>query len=103
MSRRVARAEESQVRPPVPRVSVRRRQSAGLPQLAEALRGSLREHHRFLLRQQLRTIERLEQTVGEFETRIDVKLSPVVSNAHLTLVPGDVANMGVAGSSPVSC
>jgi len=57
--------------------------------LEEALRGSVREHHRFLLRQHLRTIEQLEQTVGEFEARIEALLVPFqVEFARLTTIPG---------------
>ena len=58
-------------------------------ELAEALRGSVREHHRFLLRQHLRTIEQLEQTVGEFEARIEALLAPFQAEfARLTTAPG---------------
>src|SRR5882724_5272909 len=58
-------------------------------ELAEALQGSVREHHRFLLRQHLRTIEQLEHTVGEFEARIEALLAPFHADvARLTAIPG---------------
>jgi transposase len=57
--------------------------------LEEALRGSVREHHRFLLRQHLRTIEQLEQTVGEFEERIEALIVPFQAEfTRLTTIPG---------------
>jgi transposase len=58
-------------------------------ELAEALRGSVTEHHRFLLRQHLRTIEQLEQTVAEFEGRIEGVLEPFRAEIErLTTIPG---------------
>ena len=44
--------------------------------LVEALTGRMREHHRFLLAQHLRTIEQLEETIRVFDTRIEAKLVP---------------------------
>jgi transposase len=58
-------------------------------ELAEALRGRVTDHHRFLLRQHLRTIEQLEVTVAEFEARIDAVLEPFRGDAErLTTIPG---------------
>src|SRR5213593_2110765 len=58
-------------------------------ELAEALQGSVREHHRFLLRQHLRTIEQLEHTVREFEARIEALLAPFHADvARLMAIPG---------------
>jgi transposase len=58
-------------------------------ELAEALRGSVTEHHRFLLRQHLRTLEQLEQTVAEFEGRIEGVLEPFRAEIkRLTGIPG---------------
>ena len=58
-------------------------------ELAEALRGSVTEHHRFLLHQHLRTIEQLEQTVAEFEGRIEGVLEPFRAEIkRLTGIPG---------------
>jgi transposase len=44
--------------------------------LIESLTGRVREHHRFLLAQHLRTIEQLEETVAAFDTRIEAALAP---------------------------
>jgi transposase len=58
-------------------------------ELAEALQGCVREHHRFLLRQHLRTIEQLEETVAAFEARIEGLLEPFrAAIARLTTIPG---------------
>jgi hypothetical protein len=42
--------------------------------LVEALTGRMREHHRFLLAQHLKTIEQLEKTIAAFDARIEEKL-----------------------------
>lgn len=58
-------------------------------ELAEALHGTATEHHRFLLHQHLRTIEQLEATVAEFETRIEALLEPFRGDIErLTTIPG---------------
>jgi transposase len=44
--------------------------------LMEALTGRVREHHRFLLAQHLRTIEQLEESVAAFDARIVKLLEP---------------------------
>ena len=44
--------------------------------LAEALTGRVREHHRFLLAQHLRTIEQLEESIAAFDARIEAALAP---------------------------
>jgi transposase len=44
--------------------------------LAEALDGHVREHHRFLLAQHLKTIEQLEATIAAFDARIEAALAP---------------------------
>lgn len=57
--------------------------------LIEALHGRVTEHHRFMLRQHLRTIEHLEQTMREFDIRIEEKLRPFRSDVErLKQVPG---------------
>jgi transposase len=57
--------------------------------LVEALRGSVTEHHRFLLRQHLRTIEQLEETVAAFEARLEGLLEPFRADlARLIAIPG---------------
>jgi transposase len=45
-------------------------------ELVEVLTGCVREHHRFLLGQHLRTIEQLEDSVAAFDARIEAALSP---------------------------
>jgi transposase len=44
--------------------------------LVEALTGRVRDHHRFLLAQHLRTIEQLEGSVAAFDARIAAALAP---------------------------
>lgn len=44
--------------------------------LARALTGRVRDHHRFLLSQHLKTIEQLEATMAEFDGRIEAALAP---------------------------
>src|SRR5712691_11420842 len=44
--------------------------------LVEALTGRVREHHRFLLDQHVRTIEQLEASVAAFDARIEAALAP---------------------------
>ena len=65
------------------------RLGCGRAALSEALRGRIREHHRFLLAQHLRTIEQLQESVAAFDDRIAGALAPfrdVV--ARLNEVPG---------------
>jgi transposase len=45
-------------------------------QLSEVLHGHVRDHHRFLIDQHLKTIEQLEATIAAFDTRIEVALEP---------------------------
>jgi transposase len=45
--------------------------------LVEALTGRVRDHHRFLLAQHLRTIEQLEASVAAFDARISAALAPI--------------------------
>jgi transposase len=44
--------------------------------LADALCGRVREHHRFLIDQHLKTIEQLEATIAAFDARIEAALEP---------------------------
>jgi transposase len=44
--------------------------------LAAALTGRVRDHHRFLIDQHLKTIEQLEATIKEFDARIEAALAP---------------------------
>jgi transposase len=55
----------------------------------EALDGRVRDHHRFLLDQHLKTIEQLEETVAAFDARIEAALAPFQDTIErLTQVPG---------------
>ncbi len=45
-------------------------------ELSAALHGRMRDHHCFLIGQHLRTIEQLEQTISDFDARIEAALAP---------------------------
>ncbi len=65
------------------------RLSASHEELAEALRGKITPHHRFLLGQHLQMIEHLERTVGQFEAQIEAALQPFRAAAErLATIPG---------------
>jgi transposase len=52
------------------------RLAATRAELADALHGRLRSHHRFLIGQHLKTIEQLEETIAAFDARIEAALEP---------------------------
>ena len=52
------------------------RLAASRSELSEALHGRVREHHRFLIDQHLKTIEQLEETIIAFDARIEAALEP---------------------------
>jgi transposase len=52
------------------------RLGASRADLTEALQGRVREHHRFLVDQHLKTIEQLEATITAFDARIEAVLAP---------------------------
>jgi transposase len=57
--------------------------------LVEALTGRVREHHRFLLAQHLRTIMQLKESVAAFDARIEATLAPFRDTVErLKEVPG---------------
>jgi len=68
--------------------------------LVEALDGHVRDHHRFLLDQHLKTIEQLEETRAAFDARIETALAPFRDTVErLTQVPGlstRAAEVGIA-------
>ncbi|HXO27798.1 MAG TPA: IS110 family transposase [Thermoanaerobaculia bacterium] len=67
----------------------RRGIKASHDELVEALRGSIRDHHRFLLRLHLRQIEALQQAVRDLEGRMEDLLRPFRRSAELlTTIPG---------------
>jgi transposase len=58
-------------------------------ELREALRGSVRDHHRFMLRMHLKQIDALEQSIGELEERLDALLDPFQHALDLLMtIPG---------------
>ena len=58
-------------------------------ELAEALRGRVTKHHRFLLKQHLGMVEHLERTVREFEAQIEAALEPFRPQVErLMTIPG---------------
>lgn len=60
-----------------------------LPQLEEALEGFVRDHHRFMLRQHLDTVEHLEKMICSLEQRIDEVLLPFEKAVeNLQTIPG---------------
>jgi len=65
------------------------RLSATKAELCDSLHGCLREHHRFLIDQHLKTIEQLEATIAAFDARIEAALAPFRDAIErLTDVPG---------------
>jgi transposase len=62
--------------------------------LAAALDGRPRDHHRFLIGQHLKTIEQLEGTIGEFDARLEAALAPFLdAAARLKDIPGFADNV----------
>lgn len=67
----------------------RGRLKASHEELVEALRGSVRHHHRFLLRLHLGQIDAAQQAVGELEARMEDLLRPFRRCVELlTTIPG---------------
>lgn len=52
------------------------RLAASRSELSDALLGRVREHHRFLIRHHLTTIEQIEATITAFDARIEAALAP---------------------------
>src|SRR6476646_2265457 len=52
------------------------RLAATKSELADALHGHVRPYHRFLIKQHLKTIEQLEETITAFDGRIEAALEP---------------------------
>ena len=61
-----------------------------IPALAEALRGGVTDHHRFMLRQLLEQVEGAERQVAAFDARIEQVMTPLEREAveRLDAVPG---------------
>jgi len=75
-----------------------------IPELELALEGRVEEHHRFLLRVQLRRLPAVEEDLGVLEHRIQEKLKPYAAELTLLdeipgvdwkLAAGIIAEMGV--------
>jgi transposase len=63
-------------------------------QLAEALRGRVREHHRFMLKLHLTQVDALRQAIEEIETRLDHSLASFRdAMARLITIPGISATL----------
>jgi len=60
-----------------------------IPQLRQALRGGVTEHHRFLLRTQMNHLDHLEQLIIQYSQRIEEALDPFAAVlARLVTIPG---------------
>jgi transposase len=71
-----------------------RRLACTREELAAALEGRLRDHHRFLIGQHLKTIEQIEATIGEFDARLEAALAPFLDAAErLKAIPGYGGNV----------
>ncbi len=67
----------------------RRRLRKKIPQLQQALCGSVTEHHRFLLRTQMDHLDHLERLIQEYSRRIEEALDPFFETlARLVTIPG---------------
>jgi transposase len=65
------------------------RLAATRAELADALHGRIRSHHRFPIGQHLKTIEQLEETIAVFDARIEAALAPFCDIVErLKEVPG---------------
>lgn len=60
-----------------------------IPALTAALRGRVEEHHRFMLRMQLRRLDALEEDLASLDERIDAQLEPYRAvHTNLRQIPG---------------
>jgi transposase len=67
----------------------RRRLRKKIPQLERAMKGSVTDHHRFLLRTQMNHLNHLERLIQEYCERIDEVLDPFAATlARLVTIPG---------------
>lgn len=65
------------------------RLAASRDELTAALTGRIRDHHRFLIAQHLKTIEQIEATMTEFDARIEAVLGPFAEAVErLCEIPG---------------
>ncbi len=67
----------------------RRRLRSKLPQLTEALRGRVTEHHRFMLEQLMDHLEYLDRQIARFDQRIEELMRPFQQAVHqMMTIPG---------------
>jgi transposase len=67
----------------------RRRLRKKIPELGRALRGSVTDHHRFLLRCHMDHLSHLESMIAQYEQRIGEALAPFEATmARLVTIPG---------------
>jgi transposase len=67
----------------------RKRLRAKIPQLQQALRGRVTEHHRFLLRMHLDHVTHLDELIGRLGARIEEALGPFAQvQERLQTIPG---------------
>jgi transposase len=60
-----------------------------IPELRVALTGTVRNHHRFALKQWLQQLEAVEKQIAEFETEIDLRNRPFEEAVELLIsIPG---------------
>jgi transposase len=65
------------------------RLKAPYEKLVEALRGNIRDHHRFLIKLHLEQIDSIDKAVCELEARVSEQLDPFRQNVDLlTTIPG---------------
>ncbi len=72
-------------------------------ELAQALVGRVRDHHRFMLARHLTHIDFLEEEIARFDQEIERAIATQTSSAAPTapvMEPTDLANAGPAGSPP---
>jgi transposase len=78
MLRRIVQGEHS---PEVLAELARKQLRGKIPQLREALRGALREHHRFMLGQLLDQWDFVQQKLGEIESETERRMQPFFDQA----------------------
>jgi transposase len=70
--------------------------------LTAALDGRVRDHHRFLISQHLKTIEQIAATIGEFDARLEATLAPFRdAGERLKEMPGVSNNMAATLSAEI--
>jgi len=87
--RMLAALAEGQATPAEMAELARGRLREKIPQLAPALEGRMEEHHRYLLKVQLRRMRDLDQDIADLEARLQERLQPYRRQLDLlTEIPG---------------